>query len=263
MTGGAWTAVVLAGDRPGENDFALSNGVVTKALIPVGGLPMLGRVVRTLLECPSVGRIVILAQQPERLATGELEWLGSEPGVEFARSESGISMSIAAIAGSDRAPWPVLVTTADHPLLTGSMIDIFLRGSGHRDIAFALVERGTIEASHPESRRTWLRFSDGDYSGANLFALRGDKARAALELWSSVEQDRKKVRRIVTRFGPLLALRVLTRTIPLDSAIAKAGARLGLSAQAVRLPFAEAAMDVDKPSDLVLAERILAQRAAV
>jgi hypothetical protein len=60
----------------------------------------------------------------------------------------------------------------------------------------------------------------------------------------------------------MLALRALTRTISLDAAIDKIGRRVGFTAKAVRLPFAEAAIDVDKPSDLELAENILRERGA-
>jgi hypothetical protein len=66
---GPWTAIVLAGQRPGENDFAQANGTRWKALIPVGGEAMLGRVVRVLLEAAPIGRIVILAQDPPSLVT--------------------------------------------------------------------------------------------------------------------------------------------------------------------------------------------------
>ena len=60
-------------------------------------------------------------------------------------------------------------------------------------------------------------------------------------------------------FGPLLALRAATRPITLDGALRSAGRKAGIDVRAVRLPFAEAAIDVDKPSDLELAERILAR----
>lgn len=255
-------AIVLAGDRPGESGFADGYGVAAKALIPIAGEPMLGRVVRTLLASPSIARILILAQQPQQLLAGELAWMKDHPAIRLAESQNGIARSVAAYAGSEQAPYPLLVTTADHPLLTTPMVETFLAGSAGTDVAVALVERSTLEAAHAGSQRTWLRFSDGDYSGANLFALRTEAAQAGLSLWSSVEQDRKKARRLLLRFGPILALRALTRTISLDSAIERVARRIGLKAKAVRLPFAEAAIDVDKPSDLDLAEMILADRAA-
>jgi 2-C-methyl-D-erythritol 4-phosphate cytidylyltransferase len=103
----AWTAIVLAGNRPGETAFADSHGVPAKALIPVGGEPMLGRVLKALLAAPSIGRIVILAQEPEALLGGGLAWVRQEPRLATAKAGEGISLSIAEIAGTQAAPWPV------------------------------------------------------------------------------------------------------------------------------------------------------------
>jgi GTP:adenosylcobinamide-phosphate guanylyltransferase len=255
-----WTAILLAGQRPGEDAFPARYGVAAKALIPVGGEPMLGRVARTLLACPSVDRILVLAQRPNALLAGSLAWMGEEPRIGAAESGAGISASIGAIAGSAAAPFPLLVTTADHALLTVEMVECFLGGAGDADVAFGLVERSLVERVHPDTRRTWLRLGDGDYSGANLFALASPASREALAFWSRVEQDRKKALRLIAYFGPWLLLRALTRTISLDAALAKIGRRMEMRLRAVRLPFPEAAIDVDKPADVELAERILAAR---
>ena len=257
-----WTAIILAGQRPGENAFAASHNVTAKALIPVAGEPMLGRVAATLLRCPEIGRILVLAQEPDALLMGALGWMAEEPRIATARAGDGISTSIAAVVGTDAAPWPVLVVTADHALLTPAMVAEFIAEAGGNDAAVALVERRVVESAYPETRRTWLRFSDGDYSGANLFALGGPAAHKALALWARVEKDRKKAVRLLFYFGPLLALRAITRTISLDTAVAKVARRVDLSVKPVRLSVAEAAIDVDKPADLALVERILAARRA-
>ena len=175
----SWTAILLAGERPGENDFAASHGVASKALIPVGGEAMLGRVARTLLKVDGVNRILVLAQQPEALFQGPLAWMAEEPRIGTAASGDGIAVSIDTVAGSV-APFPILVTTADHALLTLEMIEAFIRGSDGNDVAVALVERHTVEAAYPETKRTWLRFRGGDYTGANLFALRTPASQAAV-----------------------------------------------------------------------------------
>jgi hypothetical protein len=97
-------------------------------------------------------------------------------------------------------------------------------------------------------------------SGANLFALNTAAAQGALTLWAEAERDRKKAWKLFLHFGPWLALRALTRTIDLTHALELAGRRLGLSAQLVALADAEAAIDVDKPSDHELAEAIVSAR---
>lgn len=262
--GTKWTALVLAGQRPGVDDLAAANGQTFKALIPVAGQSMLGRVIATLDACPQIGRIVIVAQTPELLLSGDTAQLMGNPKVRLAASTDGIAASIARIAGQDIAPWPVLVTTADHALLTPEMVEEFLGACGGEardaDLAIAFGERRIVEAAFPETRRTWLKFSDGHYSGANLFALRGAKVLPALELWSGVEQDRKKGLAVISQFGPWLLLRALTRTITFPQALAKAGLRLGLAARPIVMSQAEAVIDVDKPADLVLAEEILRLR---
>jgi GTP:adenosylcobinamide-phosphate guanylyltransferase len=250
-----WTAIVLAGQRPGIDPLASHFGETFKSRVRLGGETMLARVLRALTQTPEVARIVVLAQDEAVLAG-----LDCDDRIRFVTSGAGISASIAALAGEADAPWPVLVTTADHPLLTPEIISHFLAESGACDLAVGVVERRTLEAAYPGNRRTWLRFSDGAWTGANLFALNGVTARAALGLWSRAEQDRKTAWRLFLHFGPWLCLRALTRTIGLAQGLAQAGARLGLGARLVALPFAEAAIDVDKPSDHDLAEQILAKR---
>jgi len=255
-----WTALLLAGQRPGTDPLAAHFGETWKALVEVGGEPMLSRVARTLLDSSAIDRIVVLAQSPESLtARPDTAWLRTEPRIAFAVSASSISLSVASVAG-DAAPWPVLVTTADHALLTPDVVDNFVAGVGDADIAVGFVERRTLLAGYPDSQRTWLKFKGGAYSGANLFALTSPRARAALKLWATVEQDRKKGWKLVAAFGPWLLIRALTRTITLQAGLAASGRRLDLKARAVVLPQAEAAIDVDKPADHRLAEHILTLR---
>ncbi len=253
-----WTAIVLAGQRPGVDPLAAHFGEAWKALVPIAGVPMVTRVVETLASVPEISRILVLAQEPGVLA-GAVQVAGK---ADILTSGSGISTSILTHAGGDAAPWPVLVTTADHPLLTAAMVRHFLNDAQQSgvDIAIGMVEQKVMQQAYPDNRRTWLRFADGAWSGANLFALAGPEARAALLLWAEAEQDRKKAWKLFLHFGPWLALRALTRTIGLGSALKKAGRRLGLKAGLVPLPMAEAAIDVDKPSDHALAETILLAR---
>jgi CTP:molybdopterin cytidylyltransferase MocA len=257
---GEWTAIVLAGRRPGEDAFAAAHGVTAKALIPVDGEPMLGRVARTLLESPSVGRIVVLAQEPGALLAGELGWMTQEPRIAVAEAGDGISASIGRIAGTDAAPWPVLVTTADHPLLSAEMVETFIAAAQGADSAFAMVERGIVEGLHPDTRRTWLKAADGHYSGANLFALMTPASKLGTAFWARAEKDRKSPLKMLRYLGPVTFLRAVTRTISLREAAERTGRKAGLRLKAVTLPFAEAAIDVDKPADLELVERIFADR---
>jgi GTP:adenosylcobinamide-phosphate guanylyltransferase len=253
-----WTAIVLAGQRPGIDPLAAHFGIEWKAMVSVAGEAMLTHVVRSLRASPEIARIIILAQKPEAMANAIAVGGGADAVIE---SQSSISASIAAVVGSADAPWPVLITTADHVLLTPATLSQFLRDSAGAELSVGMVEKANMLKSFPDARRTWLKFADGHWSGANLFALQSKAAFPALSFWAEAEQDRKVPWKLFRHFGLWLTLRALTRTIGLADGLALAGKRLGLKARLVPMDDPVAAIDVDKPADHSQAEAILAQRA--
>lgn len=255
-----WTALVLAGQRPGIDRLAAHFGREAKALIPVGGEPMLGRVLRALAAAPGIARIIVLAQDaPALLAAPELAWTTSDPRIGPRVSGRTISGSVLEVVEDPEVGLPLLVTTADNVMLTPATIAEFLAGAGAGDVSVAMVERGCLEAAVGPNRRTWLAFRGGAYTGANLFALTGPGALAALRFWETVEADRKSVLRLAAHFGPVMMVRLLLRRLTLESALAAAGAKIGAQAAPVLLSDGRMGVDVDKPEDHVLAERLLAQ----
>ncbi len=249
-------AIVLAGSRPGPDPLLSGSGVSTKALLPIAGQAMLVHVVKALRASPEVGAITILAQNSAELA--------AEPGLvgladlHFVDSGQGISSSLAAALppGDD----PLLVTTADNVLLTPAMVAEFLRGGADSDVAVSMVERNILLARYPESKRTWLKFRGGWWSGANMFRLRGRRVLPLLDFWGRIERDRKKGLKIVAAFGPWLLAGALLRLFTIQQGIARAGLRFGLKAKVVPMSEPEACIDADKPADIDLIEAIFAAR---
>jgi len=252
-----FTALVLAGSRPGLDPFAQGHGTDLKALIPVAGEPMVCRPVRALLANGRIAAVRVLAQQPERIAAV----LPADPRLTVERSEATIAATLERVCADPAVEWPVLVTTADHALLDPAMIDDFCARAGQADIALAVVERRALLERLPATRRTWIGFKGGAYSGANLFLLRSPKVAPAIALWRSAEQDRKKGWRLLWALGPGLFLGAALRVSTLDQALARIGRKLGLDVRAVPMSNPLAAVDVDKPADHALVEAILEKRA--
>lgn len=256
-------AILLAGSRPERDVLAEVFGVPVKALVPIMAEPAVSRVARTLVDHPRIARVTILAQDPRQLFSFPgAEWLAGAPSIHFEQAGPSVSETLAAALERHPADYPFLVTTADHALLDQRMIDLFLDGAAGADAAVALVERGTLLASYPASRRTWLKFRGGAYSGANLFLFGSPRALEALGVWRRIEAQRKRARAVVGAFGPLILAGIFLRILSLHQALRWAGSRLGLTARAVQLPIAEACIDVDTPSDHALVEKILASRNA-
>jgi GTP:adenosylcobinamide-phosphate guanylyltransferase len=253
------TALILAGSRGSDDPVARHAGQTYKALVPVAGMPMLLRVARTLRQAPSVGRLALCI---DRLA---LQQLGDAAGLlsDIQIVEPGATPSASVRRALEGLPdgSALLVTTADHPLLTVAMVEHFSAAvPANVDVAVALATATTIRRAYPDSIRTYYRFGGEGYSGCNLFLMRGSAAARVAAFWSEMERHRKRPWRLVAAIGPLTLLRFLLGALSLEAALRRLSRIVGATVCAVEMPFAEAAIDVDKPADLALAERILALR---
>ncbi len=252
------TALVLAGTRSGGDPMATQAGVSHKALIEVGGRTMIERVVSALAAVPEVTRIVVAIERPELL--NELAGLQSaalgKP-LTTMSTASGPSATVAAALAALSVP--LLVTTADHALLETAWLTEFLAACPvDADVTAALAERAAVEAAAPHTKRTWLRFADGDYSGCNLFLMARPAAAGVVELWSELERHRKDPIRMMQRLGWLFALRYRLGQLTLSAAATRLGALAGGARLAiVTLRDGRAAIDVDKPADLDLARELV------
>lgn len=249
---GAWTALVLAAGRR-DDPLAAAEGAPNKTLIDVHGRPILQRVLDALDAAPSVGRIVVAIEDADYLA-------GMSPRPEAAKAADSVVATVG--AGLEQLGPPLLVVTGDHALLTSGMVEEFIAGalSAGASAAAAMAHQDVVERAHPGVRRTYLKFSDGGYSGCNLFALANGEAARALDFWREIDRNRKKPWALIRAVDPsALALYAIGR-LSLDGAMERLSRKLDLPVAVVRMSDGEAAIDVDKPDDLALVRRIVAAR---
>jgi len=258
-----FTALVLAGQRARGEPVAEAAGKSHKCLVPVAGVPMLVRVITALEASDTVDRIAVSIEDPDLLHTlPELSTLLAAGRLLAVKSAGTPSLSALAAAESLGGALPLLITTADHPLLTGAMVDNFLSASVHSgaDMSAGLTPGATLLAAYPQANRTFLKFRDGPYTGSNLFAVLTNDGLMALRFWRRVEQDRKRPWRIARAFGLRSLLAYLLGRLTLDETMTRASKTMGAEIRAVLTPLPEAGIDVDKPEDLVLVEGILRAR---
>jgi GTP:adenosylcobinamide-phosphate guanylyltransferase len=257
-----FAAIVLAGDRGPDDPVARAAGVTCKALVPVGGRPMVLRVldalegssaIDSLLVCGSTSRLLGHSAELEGLiAAGKIRW------VENKSSPSLSAQAALSVLPHDQA---ALVTTADHALLSPAMVDHFCTQAVATgcDVVAALARADMVARAFPEGRRTITRLADGGYCGCNLFAFLTPRARNAAIFWRRVEEQRKHPLKIARTLGPVAVLRYLLGRLTLEDGLARISALMDARAGAVWMPDAEAAVDVDKLEDLMLAEKLLAR----
>jgi len=253
-----WTALVLAAGRGPNDPMAKAYGVSHKCALPVNGVPMLRRVVNALQGSQSIAAIAISIESPAIVREALTE---KDTRIAIIPSESSAPRS-AIVAIRNNPAFPVLITTGDHALLTPEMVDYFCEHAERNgaDFSAGLARAEVIMKAYPQSIRTFFRFGKDRVSGCNLFAITNENGLRILEKWQYLEQSRKKPWRLVAAFGPVALIRFVLGALSLDGVFSIVSQRLGLDAKPVLMPFAEAAIDVDKPSDLELAEAILKKR---
>jgi len=253
----------MAGSRAGADPLAAATGVTHKALAPVAGVAMLDRVLATLRASRWIDRIVVCGLDPAVAGSLALDVTGDGPRVEHVRGDRTPSASAAlAVAELDLAP-PVLITTADHPLLSPATLDAFCQRATaiNADATFGLVPVNLVHAAFPGSRRTAFRFRDGGFCGCNLYALLTTKGYAALREWSAVEAERKRPWRMLKILGYGTLVRFVLGRLSLADLTGVVFARTGLSVRPVLLTDPAAGFDVDTPEQRVAAERFLQAKA--
>lgn len=255
---GRFTAIVLAGERTRSDPVAQAAGVPCKALAPVGGVPMVIRVLDALAASDWIDARILCG--PARAVVEEdraLRALIHSGTVTWLESRATPATSAHAAMQTVAAETPVLLTTADHALLDTEIVDYFCDKAVHSgcDVVAAVADAGAVQAAYPGVRRTVIALRDGGYSGCNLFAFLTPRARQAARFWRRVEAQRKNPLRLIGHIGWSTALRYALGALTLDDALARLSRRMDVRVGSVILPYPRAAIDVDRVSDWRLANR--------
>lgn len=252
------SVLILAGQRAGVVDpLLVDSGVDWKALLPILGQSMTNYVLAALDASDGLAKPYWVSGLDKNLI---------DAGLNQSPSEAGPASSVV-VAAQAELPYPFMVTTCDHPLLTPEMVDHFLRDSiaSGADFTLALATKDIIQPAYPHVKRTYLKFkathqNSGHVSGCNLFYVANEKGLEAIKFWRAAQHDRKKPVKLARRLGIGMLLKYITGGLTLKIAFEHASKSLNIKAKPIILPFAEAAIDVDKPSDLELVTQILSKR---
>lgn len=254
----SWRAVVLAAGRGPDDPMAKAFGVAHKCILPVAGVPMLQRVLTALVDAQL--KLPVLVSIDDASVGAEAAGPSAAHIRMLASASSAPTSAKEAVLAANS--FPVLVTTGDHALLTVEMVHDFVKQSqtSKADFCVGLATAETILATYPETKRTFFKLGPDRVSGCNLFAVLSPAGLKLFDVWSDMEKNRKKPWKLVAAFGIMPLLKFLLGKMTLQSAFAEMSRRLGFQISPILLPFAEAAIDVDKPSDHALAELIIRKR---
>jgi molybdopterin-guanine dinucleotide biosynthesis protein A len=246
------TAIVLAGGPP-DDVAAQEPGAPNKAFVRIAGITLVERVIAALLSAPSVGRIVVVAPQASHehaALTGAHE-----------RRADGVRITESLRSGLAGLPPDelVLVAASDLPVLTAASIEDFVAGvrKMDADLVYGCVEKSVHMGRYPEIPHTWARLRDGTFCGGGLMAI---KPRALVSLERFIERLGAARKYPWKLFGWDTLARYAAGRLAIAQAEARASALLGAPVRAHVSPHAETGVNVDRVTDIALAEALLAAR---
>ncbi len=254
-----YTCILLAGDRPGDPLAEIAPGK-RKALLPLRGRPMALYVLETLAASDAVGEIVVVANAVAALeANPDIAAFARAHPLRFLEGAGGPAASV--LKACETLTGPVLVTTADHPLLTPAVVgDFCARASAaSADVVVGLVREKDIRRAFPKARRTVLKLRGGAVSGCNLLAGSAAALTTAARGWVDVESKRRHPLAFIAHFGAFTLIRALTGMLSLNNALAAMSRTLGVQAGAVMLGDPVAALGVDRLEHMAMADSLLAR----
>jgi len=256
-------AFVAAGWTPTPDDplFPITKGR-PKALIDIEGRPMIQWVLDALAGSQSVERIAIIGLTHEAGLTcpKPTTYLPDQGGM-LRNVMAGLHWS------HENAPDQpyVLYAAADVPTVTADIIDWRVEAglsAAPFDLDYVAVERSVMEARFPHANRSYIRLRDVEVCGGDVNLIRAEMV-VRTALWDRLVATRKSPLRQAALAGFDTLLLMLFQRLTLAQAETRLSERLGILGRAHLAPYAELAMDVDKPHQLDVVRRDLANPSLV
>ena len=253
------TILVLAGKRDGALDpLAERAGVSHKAVVPIAGKPLIGHVLATIEQAWSDAKVLVSIHDPSVLDdVEEVQRLKASGRLEMCNAQHGIVESVE--TASEKADWPILVTTGDNALTTADALrQIHASGvENGADVVLGLAKKEDIQAAHPDGQYGFYQFKDMAISNCNLFWLGHPRAFSAVEAFRSGGQFFKNRTRIIKAFGFGNLIRFLLKTETVDGAMERLTKRFGVKVIAHRFTDGRLAIDVDNERTYRVTEELL------
>jgi GTP:adenosylcobinamide-phosphate guanylyltransferase len=253
--------LVLAGRRSASPDpLAAKTGVSHKALVPVAGEAMVGRVLRIAAEA--------FPEAPLFVSIEDFAAIAGEPTVARLQAEGRLTPVEAqhhivdsVVEASRATGFPLLITTADNVLMTAAGMQEMARyaEAANADGIVMLAEREAILAAHPDGQRRFYRFRGGAYSNCNLFWLASDRALKAAEGFRYGGQFAKRKKDAARALGLSTLFLYAFKLVTIEGMFRHFSRRFGVGLKPLITSDGRLAIDVDNERTHRVAEEILAR----
>lgn len=244
------TTVVLAG---GPSDELCPPDVPNKAFVEIVGKTLLERTLEALRAAPSVGRIIVVA--PLLAHDHPALKLADECRPDGARIRESLESGLRGLPPDD----DVLISTSDLPILTVIAIQDFIAQAlaKQADLTYGCLEKRVHTSRFPQVPHTWAPLRDGTYCGGGFITIKPRIYPQLAQFIEKLGQARKNPLALASLFGWDILFQFALRRLTIARAEDRASMLLGARVRAVISPYAETAVNVDRVSDVALAEELV------
>jgi len=240
-------AIVTAGGIPKPEDplYEYTQGQ-SKALLEIAGKPMVQWVLDAVGASEKIEKVVIVGLDPESGVSCQkpLTYIPNQ-GSMLDNVRASIDKVVELNPDADL----ILMVSSDIPALTTEMVDWSIKTAleTEDDLYYNLITKEVMEARYPGSNRSYIKFSDAEICGGDMNLARASVASGNDDLWERLISARKNPFKQAALFGYSTLFLLLTRRLSIHDAAPRISKQIGIRGRAVFCPYAELAMDVDKP----------------
>lgn len=243
-------AIVTAGGIPQPQDplYTYSYGD-SKALVDLAGKPMIQWVLDALGEAQHIDNVIVIGLTAKSGLTCKkpLHFLSNQ-GRMLSNIVAGVNKSLEL----NKKNKYVLIVSSDVPTIKPEMVDWVIETAAQTkdDLYYGVCDRDVMEARFPGSNRTYTKLKGIELCGADIHVSHVRMATEHLDMWEQLIGNRKSPLKQARIIGLGTFFKVFTKSITLDDLVATVSERIGIKGRAIKYPFAEPCMDVDKPHQL-------------
>jgi GTP:adenosylcobinamide-phosphate guanylyltransferase len=242
-------AVVLAGG-PSDAVSATAAAVPNKAFVEIGGVALVRRVIDVLRGTREITRIIVVAP-PSTHASPVLAG-ADERRPDGARMVDSLTAGLAGLPPDAL----VLIAASDLPVLS---VSEFLAAAQTRnlDLAYSIVSQRDHLDTYPGVPHTWAKMAEGRFCGGGLVALKPRVLPALRGILDDLGAARKSPLRLASLLGWDIMPRFALGSLTIAAAERRATAILNAPAGAIASSYPELAVNVDRASDVALANGLV------
>ncbi len=245
-------AVILAGG----DGAVIDPNIRFKGLLPIGGKPMVAWVAEAAKKADAISEVAVVVPTAEDLGP----WVDEVDKLVVSDSDF-VNNALAGIRAfrNDR---PVLVLTGDIPAITPEAIDDFVERSLETgaDFTYPLIRKEDILEQFPGSERTFVRLVTGPVTGGNMMLANPALVEQNADIGERLFETRKNALKMARVIGMRFVVKLATGRLCVEEVEAKMVELLGGAGAAIYTRHASIGADVDKPEDVIVAERVLHAR---